>query len=352
MDLSNIYIISPSGNFYGSEQVLYDFLLHTKQKHNVCVPRQSFFCSKLRNLSKHRIIEFDSKKLYVLYLKMFLLLLFKQCHNIYINEGGHIKYIRFLAKIFRSSKFIVHIRMIYDSEKNRIGEYPINNIKLVCISEYISNNIPLKWDKKVIHDPYHFNIDQTINLPLKRDVLPSIRIGLIGRFSEEKGANKLKELVRYLGEKQVSEISFHIFGEIQQNSPTIDSIVRYLSLQKSIAVLFYGYLESSEIYNKIDVVLHLCEKEGLGRVFFEAINHEIPFIGFKEGGLPEIAKIFQLEDSLITITSNYAENIYNRISFLQIDYKNQVNLLNMKKNLFGHLLSPIQYCQLIENELT
>ena len=45
----------------------------------------------------------------------------------------------------------------------------------------------------------------------------------------------------------------------------------------------------NDIYSKIDLVLHLNIHEPLGRIFFEALDYGIPFVGFRSGGIGEIA---------------------------------------------------------------
>ena len=66
-------IVSPSGNFYGSEQVLYDFLLATTQSYIVFVPEKSIFSQKLEKANlhqKHQLRFFSTSKLYLLYIKI------------------------------------------------------------------------------------------------------------------------------------------------------------------------------------------------------------------------------------------------------------------------------------------
>src|SRR5210317_146486 len=92
-------IISPSGNYYGSEQTLNSFLNNTRVTYNVYVKYvEGGFYSILNKGKPHKLFKFSNIPL--LYIRLAFVLLFKY-NTIYINEGGHIRYIKILAKIFR-----------------------------------------------------------------------------------------------------------------------------------------------------------------------------------------------------------------------------------------------------------
>src|SRR5450432_1389876 len=87
-------VISPSGNFYGSEQVLFDYLVHTKLKLDVAVPRNSLFYQKLKETQNHhRIFQYDNKRLPAFYTRVYWWLLKGKYDLVYLNEAGHIKYL-------------------------------------------------------------------------------------------------------------------------------------------------------------------------------------------------------------------------------------------------------------------
>lgn len=50
--MKRIAIISPSGKFYGSEQVLFDFLCTTQHKYVIYVPEGTFY-DKIKNQGVH-----------------------------------------------------------------------------------------------------------------------------------------------------------------------------------------------------------------------------------------------------------------------------------------------------------
>lgn len=49
----------------------------------------------------------------------------------------------------------------------------------------------------------------------------------------------------------------------------------------------------------IDMLLHFNKVEALGRIYFEAIEHGIPLVGFNAGGINELASIMGLERMMV-----------------------------------------------------
>ena len=131
-------IISPSGGWYGSEQMLFGHLQHSHDSYKVYVRSGGKLSTELKQLNKHQIVAFSNLKLF--YLKVFFLLLFSKVNSVYINEGGHINYVKILSKIFKKARFVVHIRLVEDCEKNRTVGLR-SNVYLVCVSDFIRNRI-------------------------------------------------------------------------------------------------------------------------------------------------------------------------------------------------------------------
>src|SRR5690606_26485924 len=99
----SLAIISPSGKFYGSEQTLFDFLSRTSGYDVYCKEEQDgLYNLLLESNFEHRYFKFNNVRYF--YLKLFGLLLFKY-KKVYINEGGHSKYIKLLGRIFFWKEF-------------------------------------------------------------------------------------------------------------------------------------------------------------------------------------------------------------------------------------------------------
>lgn len=95
-------IISPSGKFYGSEQVLFDYLTNSNVNYSIFVAEKDLFYTKLKKTTRFKDVTSFSN-IRVLYFKMLLFCIFSKVKTIYINEAGHNKYIILLAKLFPES---------------------------------------------------------------------------------------------------------------------------------------------------------------------------------------------------------------------------------------------------------
>lgn len=341
-------VVSPSGNLYGSERVLVDFLKYTSQQYTVYLPKNSLLYKEIEKLKKHHLKHFNPKSLTKLYLLIAIEIIFNGVRSVYINEGGHIKYIKLLAVIFTFVKFTIHIRMIYDAEESRLGHISVSNIQLIAISKYVANKIPAKWKYKTVYDPYLFKeaFDDQNEIP---KIPGSIfRVGIIGRISETKGFLDAVLLLKQLETNCVDNLEFIFYGSIANNK-NVQSKVQELLSFKHVKVRFNGFVDTSEIYNGIDCICHFCEEEGLGRVFLEAIDELKPFIGFNKGGLIEIASAFQLNNSLINKDDLWVNQYIKKINLIQNHYHDTVKQIintrryNSPKFSMNNYLKEIEY---------
>ena len=189
--MSRKLVISPSGNFYGSEQVLFDYLQNTKLVLDVAVPEKSLLLIKLEDAKTiHRIIPYNEKKLPAFYATVYWQLLSGKYDVVYINEAGHIKYLRLLARIFRKKKFIVHVRLFEDTESVRWKHGITNNMTVLSISKYISDRLLVK--NILIYDAYSFSNEEQPNESESKEIL---RVAIIGRITKTKGIGLLPGLV-------------------------------------------------------------------------------------------------------------------------------------------------------------
>ena len=141
-------IVSPSGNLYGSEYVLLDFLKESSLKYQIYAPKDSTFSKKLKE-ENYKVSGF--KNLKWLYFKIFFKLLFSR-NILYLNEGGHISYVKVLAKILFFKKFFISVRLLEDcnAKLHKIS----NNISLIAVSNYIKEKINSNGKSLVIYDPF------------------------------------------------------------------------------------------------------------------------------------------------------------------------------------------------------
>ncbi len=107
----------------------------------------------------------------------------------------------------------------------------------------------------------------------------SVRLGYIGRISEEKG---VKWLLQQLVQSEFkSKTEFIVAGE----GPVLES----LKAGFSDYAKFLGKVDPAEFYSKIDLLIVPSKwAEPFGRVVIEAYSYGIPVITTNIGGLPEI----------------------------------------------------------------
>jgi glycosyltransferase involved in cell wall biosynthesis len=267
-------LVSPSGNLYGSENVLFDFLIQTKLKFDyIFVPKSSLFNQKL-SATGFSVLTFV--RVWRLYLNIFYLCFFKKIGVLYCNESGHFKYIYYLAKLFPKINFIIHVRIIEDTF--RISKTS-SNIKIIAISKLIKDSINFK--SELVYDGFYFSKLYRWNVSNKI----IYNIGIVGRITKSKGINSLLNIYNDL---PTDNLIFNFFGDID-----IDYLQSplFLKLMNSSHFHFHGFVnEITNIYSSQDVILHLNKNEPLGRIFFESMDFGVPFVGFNGGGISEIAK--------------------------------------------------------------
>lgn len=272
-------IISPSGNLYGSENVLFDFLNQSSILfERIYVPENSSFYLKLKYQGFNCI---GFKRTKILYFKLALVLLCSKVSVVYCNEGAHSKYINFLAHLFPNVKFILHVRISEDTSMDRLKGLEKNNVNIISISKNINTIIHLK--NHLIYDGFAFKI----NKPFALANLKPLKIGIIGRITGTKGFDFFLEIYESLHENE--NIEFHFFGDI-------DTSVKYSTdfykIQNNTNLVFHGFeKDKNKIYACIDILIHFNENEPLGRIFFESLDYGVPFIGINSGGIGEIASV-------------------------------------------------------------
>ena len=344
--MKRIAIISPSGKFYGSEQVLFDFLTETKHCYEVYVLPGIFYDILLKQ-QRHIIHKFNSVK--KLYLRLALLLLIGRFDGIYINEGGHIRYLNLLAKLFPNKKFFAHIRLIEDTTKSRLQGTPAN-VTLIAVSDYIAyavkkqNGLPVVTVYDLYRSGYHI---ANMHKPLSD--LSIINIGIVGRLTDTKGIEYIEKFCDYAEHHSRGQIIFHFFGNIDKQSIKVNTFVVKTNNYKIIKCKFHGFVDDKNaIYRHIDILLHFNQYESLGRIAFEALDYGIPFIGFNRGGVGEIASHLGLSEFMINPDdSDWSSLMLNNV-FAVLETPTALHNYECAKQKMQNVYSPQKYVSQIE----
>ena len=339
-------LISPSGNLYGSELVLLDYLKHTKLKFKIYVPKNSKLFSKLINDDLvENVFTFNPNNLTKFYFIWLLsTLLINKHKTIYINEGGHIRYIKILSKIFKRLKFIIHVRTIYDASHERLGNMS-KNITLLTVSKYVQAIIQKENSDCIqLYDPYSFILNK------KTQRLKSIiNIGIVGRVCESKGISHINELINSRTfQSSDLPLHFHFFGEVIEEVNT-NKIVASIKSSK-VQTSFHGYKEKSIIFETIDILLHMNQHEALGRVILEALDYGNYVICPQKGGSGELANLFQISTTFNLSDINWHQIIYTNIVHIWEQKSTQLQESFVKNfELNKMIFDPEKYAYTIDN---
>ena len=346
--MSQILVISPSGNFYGSEQVLFDYVQLTQLPVEIAVPSKSPFWGRLKGLHPSRmLVEFQSHKLFRFYGWVYWQLLKGKYREVYLNEAGHIKYISLLALLFKKKRFVVHVRMLEDTEPSRWKYAARDNITLISISRFLQDRLPLPSYQ--LYDGYHFSEPKVLIAKKNLDVL---RVAVIGRITKTKGALPLLKLLKLIDQsKQSAHYTFCLYGEVADDMSG-DELLE--EIKKFSNVQFKGFENDKKaLYDAVDVVLHLSVREALGRIFFEAIDYGKPFVGYQAAGIAEIGGLLNLSDLLADPQSqNPIEEIFQRLKSVRLDYQRYVSQNENAKAKASEIFNPNSYTREVDKFLS
>ena len=328
MNRKNI-IISPSGKLYGSEYVLLDFLRGSTNSYDVYVPKHSVFYNKLKEEGFNVYGFTNLKKLYFsIFFKMLI-----SSKNLYLNEGGHISYVKLLAKILPKRKFVVVLRLLEDcnDKLHRLTD----NIRLVAVSNFIKKNIISNNNSIVVYDPYQLKHKKKSIINKNKNTI--LKIGVVGRIIETKGIGVLPKIINDLPIEDRSKIKLNFFGSFDENSNWFIVFKNELSEIEGLNFSFVGFIKNQdEIYQKCDLILHLNKFEALGRIIFEAIDYNIPFLCFKEGGSGELAYKLDLTSQIASDENDMTLKLKNYIFSQIFDEKFYNKAKNLIKENFKH----------------
>lgn len=193
----------------------------------------------------------------------------------------------------------------------RIGDIPTNSSLHKLMWKYFINPYVVKFvcnsvisKKKLIKNigekfEYKIEVIRNINYLKKTTNLNNLKIKknfictYIGQINSDKGVHLILKSATRLT-KRYREILFLIIGNTKKADKNLENLIINIQKDKNLLrkIKFKNYVNQSEIYNyysKTDVLLvpSLFE-DSSPNVIIEAQHLNIPVIGFKSGGIPEL----------------------------------------------------------------
>lgn len=131
---------------------------------------------------------------------------------------------------------------------------------------------------------YNFIEPNIAAQPIKKQQGKIVNIGTLANFTEAKGHSFLLEGIKSI---MLEDTDLQLFlggqGHLKQE---LQAKVAEVGL--SDRVHFLGYVNRSDFFRKIDVLIVPSKSETFGRVIVEAMQESIPVIATNIGGIPEI----------------------------------------------------------------
>lgn len=337
MSSKNI-VVSPSGKLYGSENVLLDFIEGSANEYFIYAPMQSILLKKLKGEGEC-VLPFSNLK--ALYLKIFLILLFNK-KSFYLNEAGHISYVKVLARLLPFRRFVVSVRLLEDCNA-KLHSLP-ENITLIPVSNYLKDNIKTTTNLTVIYDSYRLN---SIGEESPEKQKKPLVIGIVGRISFTKGLDNIIVILDQLSSSELTRVQFNFYGTFDEEDDWYFIFKNKLDAFKDLNYKLCGFEKQSNIYANCHLILHLNKVEALGRIIFEAIDYNVPFLCYNIGGSGELANVLNLS----ILTCNDTSEMIKKIKlFIALGIIENYDYNHARQKIVDQF-SPQKYAQQIENYL-
>ena len=344
---SKTIVISPSGGWYGSEQVLFGHMSNTDKSFKIYVLKSGVFVEKLRSLH-HKVSVFNG--IVALYLNVFILLL-TNYDSVYVNEGGHIRYIKLLAKVFSKKKFVIHVRLVEDTSTIRLQNLP-TNVTLVCVSDFIRNLIIVNGinHKQVVTIHDYVIRPASHSFQNKKANSNVVSIGIVGRVSSKKGILRVLSLCESWEESQNLQFEVNFFGGVVEDED-VEEFRKKSILLKKVKCIYHGFVDNQrDIYASVDTIIHFNAFEPFPRIYFESICNLVPIVGFNSGGVGEQARIMGFEDLLVADTKGWENTMMNVLLYIRDHNQELKERMLSSWDVFDNRLNIKKYIDSIEQK--
>jgi len=214
---------------------------------------------------------------------------------------------------------------------NVFEKFSLNNIDALCVvpTEGIELYRRKGFKGEIFKVSYFVDVDKFFRVP-KEEVVKRIpelsfdglKIGFVGRISEQKGIDTVVGAIKYLKDKGKDKIRFFVVGkEEPEYFSFLKSKIEEYSLENNVKFLgHFGYDELLYFYNSIDCLVLPSRtkswlKEQFGRVIVESMACGTPVIGSDSGEIPIVIDNPELtfkENDYISL-ANILEKFYDGV---------------------------------------
>jgi glycosyltransferase involved in cell wall biosynthesis len=150
------------------------------------------------------------------------------------------------------------------------------------VDQHIRDGLFGDIPKYIIPSPMNDNFQPVPAVPRKGRIGKKLSVGYIGNISPEKGVFTLADAAVRLQTSHPDMFEFTIGGTGK------DEVVEELRQRFPAGTQFMGWCKPNDFYAKVDVVVVPSRwNEPFGRVSIEPLEHGIPVIVARSGGLPE-----------------------------------------------------------------
>lgn len=297
---SNILVLDPAGNMWGSERVLLDFLSSdSAQKRSIalCCPPDTPLASAAKQIGIAVYPTFianlhEKGKISRLWAAIGLL---KACRQyqadvIYVNQAGASRIALLVGRLLKIP-VVPHVRLLEDVkyiEGLRAADRAMPRV--LAISKFIADAFEypgIKQKVTVLYDAYAMAKEQALNLSSSQT---STEFCCAGRLVPIKGQDVLIQTMAELIRSGLN-VSLNLYGTgLTGKSFQAELVDLVKDLDLSSCVSFHGFVNDipAEMHRHRAVVVP-SQIEPLGRIIFEAWDSaSLPIAGAFSGGAAEV----------------------------------------------------------------
>jgi glycosyltransferase involved in cell wall biosynthesis len=295
-------IIEPSGNLWGSERVLLDFLrqaINSEWQLAVCCPLSTPIIPHLSAIGV-RVFPTFIANLHLKPRAYRALAIFRllaavwrfQAKLIYVNQAGATRIALAVGRLLRVP-VVTHVRLVEDvTYIKRLNADARYLPKIICISKFILSLFGSNIDQTqtaMIYDPYALANNRSWHAPVKR---PNqiLTVCCVGRLTAIKGQDVLLHAIALLKSEGFA-VRLLILGEAPPGDQFVEKLKKLAEvLGITDVITWLGYRE--DVFSSVqgcDVQVCPSHSEPLGRVLFEAWDAGILPIAWRgSGGSAEV----------------------------------------------------------------